>query len=63
MTTITINTYDAAGRFDMDDAQAKEFFAFVENEAKAAGYEVAFVEALSVDEESERFTETCFQKY
>ncbi|EPV0698339.1 hypothetical protein ACV1IM_003001 [Klebsiella pneumoniae] len=63
MTTITINTYNADGRFDMDEEQAKEFFAFVENEAKTAGYEVAFVEALSVDEESERFTEKCFQKY
>ncbi|ECJ5891750.1 hypothetical protein FNH88_19150 [Salmonella enterica subsp. salamae] len=60
MTTITINTYDAAGRFDMDDAQAKEFFSFVEKQAIAAGYAIEFVEAISVDEESEHFVENCF---
>ncbi|MEM0567597.1 hypothetical protein [Salmonella enterica] len=60
MTTITINTYDAAGRFNMDDAQAKEFFSFVEKQAIAAGYAIEFVEAISVDEESEHFVENCF---
>ncbi|EHY9925859.1 hypothetical protein K5B75_002375 [Salmonella enterica subsp. enterica serovar Ank] len=63
MTTITINTYDAAGRFDMNDAQAKEFFSFVEKQAINAGYTVEFSEAISVDEESERFVENCFINY
>ncbi|HCL5074819.1 TPA: hypothetical protein N2F43_004174 [Salmonella enterica] len=63
MTTITINTYDAAGRFDMNDAQAKEFFSFVEKRAIDSGYAVEFVEAISVDEESERFVENCFINY
>ncbi|EAU0368164.1 TPA: hypothetical protein ACJGT4_003401 [Salmonella enterica subsp. enterica] len=63
MTTITINTYDAAGRFDMNDAQAKEFFSFVEKQAIDSGYAVEFIEAVSVDEESERFVENCFINY
>lgn len=63
MTTITINTYDPEARFNMDAQQAKEFFAFVESEAKQSGYNVEFTEALQTDEESERFTEMCFQKY
>ena len=63
MTTITINTYDAAGRFDMNEVEAKEFFAYVEKKAIDAGYEVEFAETTHVDEESEAFVETCFQEF
>lgn len=61
MTTITINTYDPAGRFDMDAAQAKEFFALVAKKAEDAGYDVAFVEAIQVDELSEEFVSQVFE--
>lgn len=63
MTTITINTYDVAGRFDMNDVEAKKFFAHVEQVAKEKGFEVEYACADSVDEESERFVENCFQDY
>ena len=32
MTTITINTYDPEARFNMSGEEAKEFFAFVEDQ-------------------------------
>lgn len=28
MTTITVNTYDAEGRFNMEESEAKSFFCF-----------------------------------
>lgn len=63
MTTITINTYDPAGRFDMNNDEAKAFFAFVERKAIKAGFDVFYTEDISVDEDSERFVENCFQNY
>ncbi|MEN0629813.1 hypothetical protein AAIG33_20570 [Phytobacter ursingii] len=63
MTTITINTYDPEARFDMNKEQAKEFFKFVEAKAIEAGYDVAYDEAISVDEESEEFVEKLFSNY
>ncbi|EQB0737821.1 TPA: hypothetical protein QHC21_000038 [Raoultella planticola] len=63
MTTITINTYDAASRFNMDEAEAKEFFSYVEKMAIESGHEVAFAHTNYVDEESEAFVESCFQSY
>lgn len=61
MTTITINTYDAEGRFDMTQEEAKEFFALIEKKAIEAGYDVEFAESISVDEESESFVNKCFE--
>ena len=61
MTTITINTYDAEGRFDMNREEAKEFFALIEKKAIEAGYDVEFAESISVDEESESFVNKCFE--
>lgn len=63
MTTITINTYDPAGRFDMTEDEAKEFFSYVQAEAINAGYDVTFTESNYVDQESEDFVEQCFQSY
>lgn len=63
MTTITINTYAPDSRFDMSKEEAKDFFAFVQRKAESLGYDVAFDEAISVDEESERFVEKCFSEY
>ncbi|WP_249922446.1 hypothetical protein [Salmonella enterica] len=63
MTTIVINTYDPAGRFDMNDAEAKVFFAFVAKEAEAAGFDTEYTESNYVDEESENFVEKCFQEF
>jgi len=63
MTTITINTYAPDSRFDMSKEEAKDFFAFVQRKAESLGYDVAFDEAVSVDEESERFVEKCFAEY
>ncbi|MDF7681521.1 hypothetical protein PT300_15470 [Enterobacteriaceae bacterium ESL0689] len=63
MTTITINTYDPEARFDMDANEAKKFFDYVKEQAIAAGYDVEYASDIQVDEESERFTETCFQNY
>lgn len=63
MTTITINTYDPAGRFDMNNDEATEFFSYIEAKALEAGYEVAFTESNVVDQESEVFVEKCFQNY
>jgi len=63
MTTITINTYDPEGRFDMNREEAKEFFKFVEAKAIEAGYDVAYDEANYVDEESEAFVEKLFSNY
>lgn len=61
MTTITINTYDPEGRFDMDAAQAKEFFSLVAKKAEEAGHDVAFVESVQVDELSEEFVSQVFE--
>lgn len=63
MTTITINTYDPAGRFDMTEEEGKAFFAHVEQQAKDAGFDVEFACNTYVDEQSERFVEKCFQDY
>ncbi|OCG65005.1 hypothetical protein A9G48_01140 [Gilliamella sp. wkB18] len=63
MTTITINTYDPAGRFNMDDDEAKAFFNFVEKEAIEAGFDVVRTCAIDVDPESEEFMEKTFQNY
>ena len=63
MTTITINTYDPEGRFDMDKDQAKEFFKHVQQKALEAGHEVKFEYTTHVDEESERFVENIFSNY
>lgn len=63
MKTITINTYDPAGRFNMSEDDAKEFFLFLKERAVEAGYEVTFSESNYVDEESEEFVEKCFQNY
>lgn len=63
MTTITINTYDPEARFNMSGAEAKDFFAHVQNKAVEAGFDVAFTEASSVDETSEAFVATCFENY
>ena len=63
MTTITINTYDPEGRFDMDKEEANKFFKFVESKAIEAGYDVAYDEAISIDEESEAFVEKIFSNY
>ncbi|HHN8578944.1 TPA: hypothetical protein ACRR44_005286 [Klebsiella quasipneumoniae] len=63
MKTITINTDDPAGRFDMNEAEAKQFFSYVERQATKAGHIVAFVEANYVDEFSEQFVEICFSEY
>ena len=63
MTTVTINSYDPAGRFNMDSEQAQRFFKHVECEAKKAGYDVEFDEALRVDEFSEKFVSDLFEDY
>lgn len=63
METITINTYDPANRFDMDDEQAKKFFKHVEQKALDEGYDVQFTEAVSVDQFSEDFVTKCFENY
>lgn len=63
MTTITINTYDPEARFNMSEEEAKEFFAFVEQQAKESGFDVRYDSCTHVDEESERFVENCFQNY
>lgn len=63
MTTVTINTYDAAGRFNMENNEAKDFFKFVETQAINSGYEMVYDEATCVDEESERFITKCFENY
>ena len=63
MSTITINTYDPAGRFDFDTETAGRFFKYVEEQAKAQGYDVEFYEAISVDSDSEEFVSECFQEF
>lgn len=63
MKTITINTYDPANRFNMNDAEAKDFFKFVEQKATEEGYAVKYTSAISVDEESEEFVSNLFQQY
>ncbi|MHB9328050.1 hypothetical protein ACP3S7_10940 [Phytobacter ursingii] len=63
MATITINTYDPEGRFDMDKEEAKVFFKFVEAKAIEAGYDVAYDEAIYVDAESEEFVSNIFANY
>ena len=63
METITINTYDPANRFNMNDEQARKFFQYVEETAIAEGYEVQFASAISVDQLSEDFVSKCFENY
>ncbi|KMJ46700.1 hypothetical protein AB204_02470 [Xenorhabdus khoisanae] len=63
MTTITINTYDVAGRFDMTKEEARKCFQHVETLAIDANYNVDYTESLYTDEESERFVEKAFQSY
>lgn len=64
MKTLTLNTNDAAARFDFDNEQAAKFFDYVEQKALANGYDsVERVSALSVDEESEQFVNKCFADY
>lgn len=64
MKTLTLNTYDAAARFDMSDEQAAKFFDHVEKLALASGYYgVSRVIKTSVDEESENFVTRCFENY
>lgn len=61
--TITINTYDPANRFNMNEAEAKDFFKFVEQKATEEGYAVKYTSDISVDEESEDFVSNLFQQY
>lgn len=61
--TITINTYDPAGRFNFDDETARKFFDYIEARATDLGYSVEYDEAISVDEASERFVNNCFEVY
>jgi hypothetical protein len=63
MTTITINTYDPAGRFDFDSKTADRFFKYVAEQAEKAGYDVDWTNAIQSDDESERFVEGCFQEW
>lgn len=63
METITINTYDPANRFNMDDEQASQFFQYVEKTAIAEGYAVSFTSAIYVDQLSEDFVSKCFENY
>lgn len=63
MATITINTYDPAGRFNMTDEEAKVFFDHVAQKATEAGYDVEYTSAISVDTESEEFVSKLFQQY
>lgn len=61
--TITINTYDPANRFNMNEAEAKDFFKFVEQKATEEGYAVKYTSDISVDEESEDFVSNLFQQF
>lgn len=63
MKTILINTYDPAGRFDLNKSDADIFFSFVAEKAENAGFNVEYTEALSVDENSERFVTDCFKNW
>ena len=63
MTTITINTASADSRFDMNQIEAARFFASVAQAAESNGYNVEFVEAIRVDQESEQFVTECFENY
>lgn len=60
MTTIMINTYDLAGRFDIEESDANRFLKFIAAKAEASGFDVEYTEALSVDKNSERFVTDCF---
>ena len=61
--TITINTYDPASRFDMNNAEARKFFEFVAKKAAENGYVVKYTSAISTDKESEDFVSNLFQQY
>lgn len=63
MATIQINTYDPAGRFNMTDAEAKDFFHYVAMCAEDAGHDFRMVEAISVDPFSEQFVAACLENY
>lgn len=63
MKTITINTYDPAGRFNMTDEEAKVFFDYVEQKAIESGYDVEYTSTISVDTESEEFVSNLFENY
>lgn len=45
MKTIDLNTYDAAGRFDLDDETADELFDAIESRLHDLGWDVSRIEA------------------
>ena len=63
MQTITINTYDPAGRFDFDQETAEKFFSYVQAKAEEQGYRVDCCQAISVDEDSEKLMSECFDEF
>lgn len=63
MATIQINTYDPAGRFNMAEDEAKDFFLYVAMCAEDAGHDFRYVDAVSVDPFSEQFVAACLENY
>lgn len=62
--TIYINTYDPAGRYDMDDKTFDDFVDYMTAEAKKQGCEIEIVNQLDkVDDFSDNFTSEMFDKY
>lgn len=62
--TIYINTYDPAGRYDMDDETFDDFVNYMTTEAKKQGCEIEIVNQLDkVDDFSDNFTSEMFDKY
>lgn len=63
MKTLTINTYDPSGRFNMNTEEATNFFSELEYQAIKDGYDVEYDECNNVDEDSEHYTTKFFENY
>lgn len=61
--TVYINTYDPAGRFDMDDDTFVAFVDYMVTEAKKRGYEVDVVWRFEDDSFSNDFVSEMFDNY
>lgn len=61
--TVYINTYDPAGRFDMDDDTFDAFVDYMVTEAENRGYEVEIVCQFEVDSFSNDFVLEMFDNY
>lgn len=63
MATIQINTYDPAGRFNMSEEEAEDFFLYVAMCAEDAGHDFRMVYSGYVDPFSEQFVAACLENY